>query len=719
MKDQMLLFLCDCRGEIDLPKDLNLGKQLPTFKHSYLCSPEGIKYIEEMIQKHGARDIIVAGCTPRIADTFFKKYDAEIVNIREQAAYVGHGDEKMKALIRAAIEKKKTSKGRFKREIDIASRDVLIIGAGIAGLEAARRCADSGLGVYLIEKEQFIGGMVGKLDRVYPEGTPVSHTLNRIIFDTVGRNNVTVMTGAELQGVEGNIGNYTIKLKVKPNPIAKCNLCGECVDVCPITVQDNGIERKAIYFEPTYPNTYAIDWSSCDRCGKCTEICKDINLDVKEKDIELKVGAIIVATGLEPFDASKITAYGYGRYKNVYTALEYERKLVRGELKPKSVVIINCAGSRDEHYLPYCSRVCCFIGMKEAKLTKDVSPDTEVYLTYIDMRTYGVFESLYSSLRDSGVNLIRGRPSEITERDGKLMVHTEDMVLDELLKIETDCVVLSTGYVPSKEVLKKLRLPVEDEFPMNYVCSTLSIDANPHGIFLAGCSSYPKDVTRTLISADYIAGNLVSMFTKQSIEVTNPVSEINNDMCSGKNCGICAWVCPYSAIMEEDGEYRIDPSLCRGCGICSATCPSGANQLEVSTDIELLAQVDGILGDGKDKILALLCENCAYQAADNIPYERLTYPENVMIVRVPCTGRVGSQVLLNAFRAGAKGVLVAGCCLGSCHFITGNIKAQNRVLVTKRLVQSLGIDPGKLRIEWVGQKEPRKLVSILNEMTEA
>jgi heterodisulfide reductase subunit A len=672
-----------------------------------------------MMHKTGIRDIVVAGCTPRIAETFFGKYGAEIVNIREQAAYVGHGPEKMRALIEGAVAKKRVSKGRFNRELEIASKDVLIIGAGIAGMEAARKCADSGLNVYLIDREQFIGGMVEKLDRIYPEGVPVSHTLNRMIFEILRRNNIKIITGAELLHVEGNIGNYKAKLKVNPNPVKACNACGECVDACPVVVRDGGLERKAIYFVATYPNTYAVDWSACDRCGKCAEVCEEIDLSVEEEEIELDVGAIIVATGLEPFDASKIENYGHGRLKNVYTALEFEREFVRGELNPKSVVIINCAGSRDEHYLPYCSRVCCAIGLKEAKLVKDISPETEVYLTYVDMRTQGIFESLYTDLRAMGVNMIRGKPSEVYERNGRLVVRTEDMMLDELLNIEADCVVLSTGFVPPTDVIEKLGLPVENDFPLNYVCSSLSIDANPHGVFFAGCSSYPKDVTRSLISADYIAGNLVGMFGNSTIEVTNPVADIDSDICGGKNCGVCSSVCPYSAVVNDNGSYRVDITLCRGCGICASACPSGANQLEASHDDELLSQVDGILNDSAGKVVAFLCENCAYQAADNIPYERLTYSEDVMIVRVPCTGRVDAQVLLRAYTSGAKGVLVAGCCIGACHFVTGNVKAHNRVLMAKRLIQSLGIDPDRLRIEWIGQKEPRKLVRVLSEMTEA
>jgi len=202
----------------------------------------------------------------------------------------------------------------------------------------------------------------------------------------------------------------------------------------------------------------------------------------------------VVATGLKGYDAKRITEYGYGRYPNVYTKLEFERKFANGLIKPKSVVIVNCAGSRDKNHLPYCSRICCMLGLKAAKLIKDTAPETEVTVNYIDMRSYGIFEEFYNIVRETyGVKFIQGRPSEILQdADGKLTVRCEDILLGKNIELKTEAVVLMTGFIPDKDSFDKLGIYTGGAFPIEYVNSTYSIDSYPRGIFIAGSAGYPR-----------------------------------------------------------------------------------------------------------------------------------------------------------------------------------------------------------------------------------
>jgi heterodisulfide reductase subunit A-like polyferredoxin/coenzyme F420-reducing hydrogenase delta subunit len=410
-----------------------------------------------------------------------------------------------------------------------------------------------------------------------------------------------------------------------------------------------------------------------------------------------------------------ITEYGYGKYPNVLTKLEFERKFANGLIKPKSVVIVNCAGSRDNNYLPYCSGVCCLLGLKEAKLIKDVSPETDVYVNYIDMRSYGPFEEFYNTVRENyGVKFIQGRPSEILQDDGTLVVRSEDILLGKNIETRTDCVVLMTGFVPDKESFQKLGIQSDEKFPVEYVNSSRSIDSNPRGIFIAGSAAFPKGVADTITDARESANGVIDILERDSLDNKTPVAVINSDICGEIDCRICTSACPYGAVYLKDEEVTVNPSLCMGCGICTATCAAGANQLEGCDDRGILAQISGTLKEGD--VLALLCKWSSYNAADKAGYERLKYPENAKIIRIPCTGRVDAQMILKAFSSGARGVLIAGCPPDACHYFTGNFKARKRVIALKELISQFGINPEALRIEWIGKDESKRFVDIVNEL---
>jgi len=530
------------------------------------------------------------------------------------------------------------------------SKRVLVIGGGVAGLEASRNLAIQGYNVCLLEKEPELGGTVKKLDHLYPEGMPDSHTLGPLIGAVKSKKNIEIITEGKILEVTGDTGNYEVTIKVKG----------------------------------------------------------------KEKT--LWVGIIIVATGFKEYDIAKVTPYGYGRYKNVIKPLDFDEMVSSGKIdlkKVNSVVIINCAGSRDKKYLSYCSRVCCFIGLKKAKLIKDMNPKTEVYICYIDMRSYGNLDSLYNLLRDRYmVNFIRGRPSNIEKKDGKLYVRVEDPMIDEVLNIEADYVILSHGYVGDEETLSKLNIPLDEDdkgnFPTTYCNASLSVDSNPRGILVCGAASYPKIVPETLSDARNTV--LSALNTLKNIGLNTPVPEINTDICSQMNCKLCFSVCPYGAIVEENEKIKVISSMCMGCGICTATCPSGANQLEGFSDSEIYKKIEERVKPGNT--VAFLCQWCPYPAYE----ESKNGFKSVKVIKIPCSGRISAGLILKAFNREAKNVLVGGCYPDSCHYIKGNLRAWRRVLLTKSLINQFGITQDSLRIEWICKHETDKLHRILHEM---
>ena len=707
----MKVFLYDFGGEIKYPDKMDLGEDVEIIRLKDISTDETRRIVEKALK---TEQVVFVGPSHRISERFFSDPNIKFVNAREHVAWVGHNPEKITDLIAGSIEKLRNSGKITPRRFLIKHRSALVIGAGIAGLETARQIANSGYKVYLVEKKPFVGGLVARLDRLYPAGTPSSHVLYPLINEVVSNPNVEVLVNTEVLKVDGIVGDYKIKLKTKGN-VVEGKLPKKCEEVCPVEVNDK-IPRKAIYYQPTYPESYGIDFDNCTKCGNCVKVLRELSLGETDKTIH--VGAIVVATGLKGYDAKKISEYGWGKYKNVYTKLEFERKFANGMIKPKSVVIVNCAGSRDKNHLPYCSRICCMLGLKAAKLIKDTAPETEVYVNYIDMRSYGVFEEFYNIVRETyGVKFIQGRPSEILEdSEGKLVVRCEDILLGKNIEQKVDCVVLMTGFIPDTETFDKLGIYTGGGYPIEYVNSTYSIDSNPRGIFIAGSAAYPKDVAEILINAANAPGGVIEILSKDYVENKTPTAKIDGKICGETNCRICITACPYGAVQVKEDRVTVNEEVCMGCGICTATCAAGANQLEGYEENGMLAQI-GAMTKHED-IIAFMCKWSSYNAADKAGQERLTYPENVKIIRVPCTGRVSAQMILKAYESGAKAVLVAGCPPDACHYFTGNFKARKRITALKAMLSQFGINPDTLAIEWIGKDESKKFVETVVRLNE-
>jgi len=700
----MRIIICRCNGLIDIPVPV-FGPDVSVEWHDNLCRKQPAISNDEKV--------VIAGCTPSIMEGLFLDADAEFVNIREHVILSKHPIAKAVNLLLAAVQKVRASDPLKNKVFPIKSKEVLVIGGGIAGLETARILAAGGAAVMMIEKTPFLGGTVAKLDRLYPEGTPYSHTVVPLINTLPKSGKVKFLLNTTVQHVSGQPGDYQIKVKQDPRGVVDCTECGKCLDVCPVDVDDQGKKRKAIYCQPTYPNIYAIDFQTCTKCGECLKVCPGkIELNEKSSEKEISAGAVVVATGLNFYDLTKVQEYGYRRLKGVMTALEFERAVAGGTLKPRKVVLICCAGSRDSRHLPYCSKVCCFLALKEAKLVKDRYPETLVYVAAMDMRSYGNFEYFYNRLRAEGVSFIKGKPSEIFEQNGRIVVRTEDLYTNELLDIETDAVVLSGGFVPDEETFNKLSMKLDGNFPVLFESSDIGNPQLPRGIFTAGSATFPGGVLESLIDARKAAYSALNFVSMNQAATRQPMAQVNADFCS--TCRICISTCPYHAISLFEDKIKIREDLCMGCGICSSTCPSSASQLENFNPAGVINHIRALVKPGD--VLALLCRWSAYNATDAAAYEQVSYPGNVKIMRVPCTGAIDPSFVIEAMDCGAKGVLIGGCYPDACHYARGNFKAMARGQILKIMLDMLGYNKKKVRLEWIGKDEARKFAEIVKEM---
>lgn len=453
---------------------------------------------------------------------------------------------------------------------------------------------------------------------------------------------VEVITNADILSVEGYVGNFRVKVRKNPRYVIpeKCTGCGECKDVCPIEYPNKWDmslgTRKAISipFDQAVPLVFSIDKDYCIECFKCLDACgarEAINFDQKPEEVELEVGAIIVTTGCDfylPYDDAR---YGYGKYDNVITALEFERLVTAGGptsghvirtsdgKRPKSVVFVQCVGSRDVKKYEYCSGFCCMYTLKEAILLKEhYHDDVEVYVFYIDMRTaFKGYEEFYRRAREMGINFIRGKISNILEepKTKNLIVRAEDMSLGEPIELETELVVLSTAAIPSKGndelagILHITRGP--DGFLMESHPKLKPMDTPMDGIFIAGACQGPKDIPYSVSQGSAAAARAATILSQPNWKIEPIVSIVDIAKCRNvkAKCGVCAKSCPYGAITVKEGEpAQINAAQCHGCGTCVAECPQDAITQMHFTDEQIFSQIRAALEkDPDEKILTFMC----------------------------------------------------------------------------------------------------------------
>ena len=767
------VYVCHCglniAGSVDCEEVAKFAAKLPNVvlarDYRYTCSDQGQELIKKDIKEFRLNRVVVASCTPRLHEPTFRrvceeaglnKYLFEMANIREQCSWVHLNDrkaatEKAKDLVKMAVAKAALLEPAEEIEVPII-RKTLVIGGGVAGIQAALDLADTGYKVYLVEKEPSIGGMMARIDKTFPT-MDCSICILAPKMSDVGRHpNIELLTNSEVVDVKGYIGNFRVKVLKKPRYVKEdCSACGECSKVCPMIAPnefDAGLAlRHAIYtpFAQAVPSTYIIDMNLCLNkdgimvCDKCIKACERqaIDFTMKPETIELEVGTIIVATGADVFDPSTLPQYGYGRYLNVITSLEFERlinaggpsggRLIRpSDLKiPKRVAFIQCVGSRSSKTgRTYCSKVCCMNTIKDSLLIKEHWPETEIYVFYVDIRAYGKgFEDLYKRAKNEGVKFIRGLPAEIIEdrKTRNLWLIGENTLLKEPYKMSFDLVVLSVGLEPRKdaELIQRLLTlsRTQDGFFMEAHPKLRPVDAATGGIFFAGCAEAPKDIKDSVTQASAAAARAGILMAKGKVTVEAITPILDLEKC--KACGLCVKVCPYNAITlnKELKRVEIVEAACGGCGTCAAECPSDALTQNHFTDEQIIAQIEAVTEQDADKkIVAFCCNWCAYAGADFAGVSRMQYPHNVRIIRTMCSGRVAPKFVERAFARGAAAVLVAGCHPGDCHYINANYHTQRRVERLWKKMEQNGLNKERLQLLWVSAAEGERFASKIYEM---
>ena len=564
------VFICHCgtniAGVVNIPEVVEYTRTLPDVvyveNNLYTCSNDTQEKIKEMITEHNLNRVIVASCTPRTHEPLFQStireaglnpYLFEMANIRDQCSWVHmHEPEKATAkskdLVRMAIAKARLIEPLQRKSVSV-NRNVLVIGGGVSGMTAALELAGSRFEVHLVEKEKELGGNLKRIHFLLNGSSDPQKYLQKLVKQVRENKNIHLYLNRRISSVEGSVGTFKTVI--------------ESVD---------GKEQN------------------------------------KETRIEINHGVVIVATGGKEYTPVE---YMYDQDKRVVTQLELESMLVSGELKSiisdekagkkpkakkqksKNVVMIQCVGSRDEDH-PYCSRVCCTEAVKNALKIKEISPRTNVFILYRDIRTYGFQESYYRKAREMGVFFTRydenRKPevvrNQVTNGDSQteLKVSIFDPILQREVDIVADLVVLSVGTIPYEEnkgLSQILKVPLNaDNFFLEAHMKLRPVDFSTDGVFLCGLAHCAKSVEESIIQAGAAAARASTILSKDTIELEAIVTSVDEDVCSA--CGICVSVCSYDApeIITVRGKRisRINEVLCKSCGACASACPSGAAQ---------------------------------------------------------------------------------------------------------------------------------------------
>jgi heterodisulfide reductase subunit A len=685
-KPRVGVFLCHCGtnigGVVNIPEVAEFVNQIDGVEfidqNTHSCSSEGIRNIQEAIIEHNLERIVVASCTPRTHEPLFmdaveevniNKYLFQMVNIREHDSWVHSYDheaatKKAKYLVQMGIEKARYLEPEEDPEIEITPA-CLVVGGGVAGMTAAVGVASQGFPVYLVEKESHLGGLLSYLHALLPTDQSAEKLLDRMVNEVDAEKNIKVYTSSMVESIEGFIGNFTVTI-----------------------------------------NTSA-------------------------ESVNHTIGTIIVATGAENLKPNGY--YQYGKHENIISQLELETKMRDGFEIPDIITMIQCVGSMEESGRTNCSRICCGIAIKNSTLLKKMKPDADIRVLYRQLTAYGVaLEKYYQEALDLGVKFIKyvpEEPPEVNIEGGSVKLKINDLLYGEEKIYDTDLLVLSTPLVPreeTKDIAKKLRVPLNsDGFLLEAHPKMRPVDFSSEGIFLAGTAHSPKNIAESITQGMAAASHALIPLRKQSLKVNAILAEVNPDICIG--CGACASVCPFKAIdWGPTGFPRVNKAACKGCGLCSVECPVGAMQLKYYKDYQLIPAIQGILDSkyiqeedpDEPVILTIACRWCSYAAADLAGIMRLKYPTNTRILLVPCSGRVDFQHIFEAFEKGADGVVVAGCLKEQCHYIDGNLVAENRVEQAKKTLKFYGIEPERLEMIFNSAGMPREFVAFMNEFTE-
>ena len=656
------VFVCWCGSNIAATVDVKavaetLGREpgvVYAADYQYMCSEAGQNLLVQAIGQYKLTGVVICSCSPRMHEATFRKaaaraglnpYLVEIANIREQCSWI-HKDRQVateKAIIlgRAAIAKVQLNAPLTAGQSPVTKR-ALVIGGGIAGIQTALDIAEAGFPVDIVEKEPTIGGKMAQIDKTFPTLDCAACILTPKMVDAAQNENIDILAYAQVEKVEGFVGNFTVTIRHKARYVdpAKCTGCGLCTEKCPQKRVPNAFNlgldnRRAIYipFAQAVPKIATIDPAYCTKlntgkCGVCAKVCTAGAIDYQQTDRleQRQYGAIVAATGFQPISLEKFGEYAYQQSPDVVTSLEFERLMnaagpTGGTLlrpsdgkHPHTLVFVQCVGSRcqgDGRGKTYCSKICCMYTAKHAMLCREKYPDTEVYVFYIDVRTPGknVDEFYRRAVEEYGVHYIKGQVGKVVPQNGVLKVQASDLLENRQLHIDADMVILATAMEPdptARALATQLTASMDtNDFFTEVHPKLRPVESPTAGVFLSGACQGPKDIPDTVAQAGAAAAKVIGLLVKDHLTCNPCVAKPDELMCNG--CSACAQVCPYGAITYVDKDFRgpnrttlrrrvaqVNPAVCQGCGACTVTCPSGAMDLLGFSNRQILAEVDAI-----------------------------------------------------------------------------------------------------------------------------
>ena len=661
------VFVCHCGENISATVDCakvaetagNYDGVAFSVDYKYMCSDPGQSLIKSAITEKGLTGVVVASCSPRMHEPTFRKacaeaglnpFMCEMANLREHCSWVHEKGEatteKAIDLVRILVEKVKYNHSLNAIKVPV-TKTALVIGGGIAGIQASLDIANTGHKVILIEKDPSIGGHMSQLSETFPTLDCSQCILTPRMVEVAQHPNITLYTYAELESLEGFIGNFKAKIRRKSKSLDEklCTGCGLCTTKCPVkkipSEFNEGLgKRTAIYvpFPQAVPNKPVIDRKNCTyyikgKCKVCEIVCptKAIRFDQEDQIVEVEVGAIVIATGFTVKQTDFFPEYGYGKYPDVITGLQFERLAsasgpTLGEIRrpsdgkiPEKIVFLACAGSRDPAKgIPYCSKICCMYIAKHAMLYQHKVHGGKSYVFYMDIRAGGkqYEEFVRRAIEDDGVNYVRGRVSRIYEKNGKLIVNGVDTLLNAMpVEIEADMVVLATAGVANEgaeELAQKLHVSYDPyKFFAEAHPKLKPVETNTAGIFLAGACQAPRDIPESVAMASGAAVKVAGLFSQDELTREPIIAVVNRQAppvyssCVG--CFLCVSACPYQAIEKEEiknrsGEViksiaKVNPGLCQGCGTCVAFCRTKSIDIQGYTHEQMYTEVMALLNE--------------------------------------------------------------------------------------------------------------------------